>query len=334
MKPTIIKSRFTSKWTTYFVLIACILAIALIGACQKTEGGYISDYMSYSPKTLEVRQGIVGFSKSITLDGSTPPITVKLLDVRDKRTGKSTNLLQEEHEISVFTGVITADDVTMEQLAEKIETSAMPSLILNEIGGRVGMTRATLHVDTGVFTIDVQVSNNVGTQVIKDALQIAILPTTSSDVLSHSVTLSDLGSETNFVQTGNYEFDVRHFPNDEDKIVLKWVDKNGRPFNPSAGEVIKRGDRPTLAAWLPYYPEELTDTAIVYRYPRFSGLSYPLYNQTTIGGTSWTNGVMYYRVAGSATDIGKNLNPVASLRFNLPGTHIVTFKLNDVSNVN
>ena len=64
--------------------LSIVAFMAVLYGCKKIDKGFISDYMYYSP--LTATQGNVTASKSLELDGSSSPVTVKLLSVRNSAT--------------------------------------------------------------------------------------------------------------------------------------------------------------------------------------------------------------------------------------------------------
>ncbi|WP_257666383.1 DUF5007 domain-containing protein [Parapedobacter tibetensis] len=318
------------KINKLFPLISLIGLVAAVGSCSKVESGYISDYITYNLRTLEATQGQVLYTGSLILDGSTSPVQVKLLSIRDKKTGREATEFLQEYDVPVYLAEITNDDNTLEKVMEKIDVGKSPAIMINEIGGRVGLTRATTNIDTGLYTIDVEVTNSRGARVINEALDIRLRSAATHSISYQAMTTSTFGIEDNFVGADqSLEIVVEREATTENKIIFKWVDKNGRPFNPQAGEIIKRGDRPTFSNWSPYFSEEVTDTSIEYQYP-FTGLNYPLLKQINVANATWNDGITYYRVVGNATDIGRNLNPVSTITYFLSGTYTVTYRLKNV----
>ncbi|TJZ62802.1 DUF5007 domain-containing protein [Sphingobacterium olei] len=314
----------------YINKLGLILTTFVLSACAKVEDGYISDYISYNLRTLEAVQGQVNYTGALVLDGSTAPVKVKLLSIRDKNTGREASEFLADYEVPTYIAEITSEDNTLERLMEKIAIDKMPAIMVNEIGGRVGLTRATTNIETGLYTIDVEVTNSRGTRVINNALDIQLIPATTHSINYQAMTTSDFGVEDNFVDATQYfEIEVKREATSENRIIFHWVDKNGNTFNPKAGEIIKRGDRPTFAHWSPYFEEEVTDDAISYEFP-LTGLDYPVLKQINVAGGTWADGITYYRVVGSATDIGRNVNPVSTLKYYLGGTYNVTYHLKNV----
>ena len=310
-----------------FIIGLAGLSILVFGSCKNDQLGYLSENMRYNVENLQVNQGSVVYTDALIANGSSTPLTVNLLAVRNKETGEVTNDFFKEHEITTYLAEVTWRDTTLEQLQTKIGKAKYPPMMLNAIGGRVGFTQSTHFVSPGQYTIDVEVSNIAGKKKFKNILDFNVIAAKKEDILFKSCTSSDYGAESNFLPYTDYEINVEYLPEGENKIVYQWEDKNGKPFNPKKGEIIKRGDRPTFKNWSPYYPEEVTDTALVYRYPDVSGLVYPIMNGTYIGTELWSGDpISYYRVVGTANSLGRNLNPVSTIKFYRSGTYIVRFK--------
>jgi len=317
-----------------FWRLFCLPACVLLLQCKPSEQGYLSDNLRYNVDNLQVNQGTVVYTDPLVANGSTTPLSVELLGIRNKATGAPAPEFLEEHEIATYLSEITWQDTTLEQLNAKIGRAKYPPMMLNPLGGRVGFTQATNFVDTGLYTIDVAVENVFGKRTLNNVLDFSIIGAKKDSVFYQACTSSDYGAEDNFLPYSNFRIDIEHVPGGENKIVYMWLDRDGAAFNPKAGEVVKRGDRPTFRNWSPYYPEEVTDTALVYRYPDVSGLVYPIINGTYVGSTLWPGDpICYYRVVGTANSLGRNLNPVSTIRFYLPGTYIVRFRFQTLGRV-
>lgn len=310
-----------------------IVAASYFSCAKKPDVGFLSDNLLYSPYVFNAVKGRVTVSKPIQVDGSSGPINVKLLAIRNKYTGKPADHLLQEHEIAIYKGEITAADSTIELVNKKIGTGMYKTFNVNPIGGRLEVTPASNFVDTGTFVFDVEVSNMAGVKTLLKAGELKILPATNPyEITRASASTSPSNAESPTTGQTNYAVTITRIAGGENKIILKFVDKNGVPFNPAAGQIITRADRPYFDNYDPYYKVEKTDTALVFRYPEKLP-TFPIY-QYVSGGTNWAWD-SYYRIPYTANDLNQNLNPVVGFRLwpgegesVVKGTFIVTAKLN------
>ncbi|TDW96053.1 hypothetical protein [Dinghuibacter silviterrae] len=312
-----------------------LLLIPLAWACEKITHGYLSDDVFYQVNPFYVQQGITTTSSSLVSNGSTEPLNVKLLSVTDVSTGASADsMFLKTQLIKIFTGTPTQDDSTLAMLNAKLEDSMVAPFSVNPIGGRLQFTGADLYVDTGTYSMDIQISNVRGSRVVKDACQLVVTPIATKDTLTYqSWTTGPTATGPFTPVAGQIPVTVTYVPGGADKIIFVWKDKNGNNFNPSAGEVNARVARPTFHNWDPYYPETRTDTSIEYQYP--DGVPYlPAFSTVSTGGLSFGGGICYYQLAAAHTDIGLYVNTVSSIQYYLTkGTYVVTYLVNIVARV-
>jgi len=319
------------------IITAGLIATIVISSCSKPQEGYLSKVLTYSPQTLVATKGRTTVSAAMIVDGSTGPINVKLLQTRNFYTKQNADsILLKKYEIITYKAEITQNDSTVEQVQAKLGKDMYPSFRINPVGGRLEVTPATNFLDTGTYEFDVKVDNTAGSREVKNIGMIKIAnPTNNIDITSQQVTTSPVTSETTTNQS-SFTVSVVKVSSAGNKIIFKYVDKNGVPFNPNAGQVNPRPDRPTFRTYAPFYAEEKTDTALVYTYP--TGLpTFPIYPVVVVSGGNFSY-VSYYRIPASATDIGLNINPVIGFRLwpalgeqAVTGTYLVTFKMNFVA---
>jgi len=283
--------------------LSILAAVAMTYGCAKVETGFISDYMYYSPNPLIATQGNVTTSKSIELDGSSGPVTVKLLAVRNSATGKDAPEFLKEYMIQQFSAQITVADSTVALVNKKIQLKPSVPLTVGEIGGRIALSQATANIPTGDYVIDVQVSNAKGTRTLLNACRIKLLPKAHWAIsASPTYTTSDVGSETNFSAASFLPITIVHNPTGPNKVIFKFVDKNGTAFNPAAGEVVTRGDRGNFSQMNPYFPVVKTTTGLEWEFIQLPN-GFPIKD-----GANGTGN--YYRIPGQFTVENKNANPV------------------------
>ncbi|MCA5003828.1 DUF4859 domain-containing protein [Sphingobacterium bovistauri] len=315
-------------WKLSFVII-----IVYLSSCKPETIGFLNDNMRYNVSELQAVQGSSVTTNPLVANGSSTPMSVKLVAVRNKVTGEIVNDFLTEQEYSVYLGQVGSDINTMDQLSALIGTKKSPAISVNGIGGKVVLTPATESVPAGLYTLDIDISNISGQKSYKDVLNINLIELKPDSIFSKSATSSGLSSETDVrnLASTDYSTTIQYIPGNENKIIFMWLDKNGKAFNPKQGEVIKRASLPSFADWSPFYPEQLTDTSIVYQYPYFKGLSYPVKTTVRVGESNFTNLTSNYRINGAFTSLGRNINTSLMARFYKPGIHIVKFKVKNLN---
>lgn len=303
-------------------IYAAVLAVCLttILSCKKTEQGYLSPNLFYSPKLLEVPQGKVFYSSAINVDQSSLPLKVELLAIRNKTTGKPADDMLKEFEISTFTAGITDADSTLALLNAKIVKSNRPPFHLNESGGRLEFTAATSNIDTGMYVIDVQVTNSRGTLTLLNACDIHLVGPVAYTILSAFSSSSPVGLEADFVNLPNPLISVERDAGGPNKITIKVVDKNGVAFSPANGEVITRGDRGNFAQMNPYYPMVKSAIGMEWGFPVLPN-GFPI--------KQGNNGALaYYRIPGAYVTENRNINfTFEAFKVYAPGSYTLTLQL-------
>jgi hypothetical protein len=311
-----------------FALVCLLPAILGIYSCEKVEKGFLSDSIYYIENPFTVQQGITTTSATLVADGSTNPLKVTLLSIRDKKTGaKIDSLFLTPKMMSTYTGGITYEDSTLALLKAKLKDSMVAPFSINSIGGRLQFTQTTLYVDPGSYTIDVKVSNIKGERTLQDACNIIVTPIATIDTITYKSWTTADAAGTFYTLPATLQMDVKHDAQGPGKIIFQWKDKNGHFFNPAAGEVYGRDQRPSFRHWDPYYQEVKTDTSIEYEYPQ--GVpEFPVFAVSSVG---FNDGICYYRVDRKYTDIGLHVNTVSAIKYYVTrGSYTVTYYLNNV----
>lgn len=315
-------------------ITAATALVVTLWACNKDDVGFLSDKLFYRANPFPAIKGRVTTSAPLETDGSTQALTVKLLAVRDK-TGAVTDVLSKEYEIPIYKGEVLVTDSTPEMLSKKLGTGMYKPFNVNELGGRLEVTPASMFVDTGTYEFDIQASNVKGTKVLNNIARVRINPAVAFQVARQFASTSTTGQEATFVTQTNFAVTVDRVPTGPNKIIVKFVDKNGAIFNPKTGQVIPRvtlagttGLRYSFKQFAPYYAEEITDTALVYQYPE-KAPTFPLY----VLNNAYTSS---YRIPAAYNDQNVNINPEFGVRLYpadqgfpfVRGTWIITNKVN------
>jgi len=287
-------------------IISSLSVLALVGillGCKKVSKGFISDYMYYAPNPLIATQGNVVNSKAIELDGTTGPVKVKLLAVRNMDTGQPAPDMLKEFTIKQFLGQITSADSTVALVNKKIVLKPALPLEISEIGGRISLSQATANVATGNYVIDVQVSNIKGTRDILNACRIQLLPKAHYSLdAGPFFTTSDPDTETGFSGQSPLPVTITYDSKGPNKIRFVFLDKNGTAFDPSAGQIVTRGDRGNFSQMNPYFSVVRTTTALEWEFIDLPN-GFPIKD-----GNNGTGN--YYRIPARFTVENRNANPV------------------------
>ncbi|MGN7821282.1 DUF5007 domain-containing protein [Chitinophaga sp. 22536] len=310
-----------------------LLVIAAFMSCKKIVPGYISDQIRYVDDTFRVPKGtyFTADARSFQGDGTSYPLSVKLVDIRDLATGKSIKAFTDSQEILVFTKLFDPNrDTTVEQLNAIRTKQRVPPLQIVEKSGQLIINNGSINIPNGNYTFDISVANERGIKIFKNISVIQLYLLEFQDISkgcawfkNNTTTSGDIGSP---------DMTYKKLSNDGFRVILKVTDKNGTPFNPKAGELIKRGDRPLFESYSRFHPVQYTDSSMICD---FEVTPFPLKEVTGYGY------LMYYRIPSDfvkidpgvapTTDPVYSVNPRFSFRLFVPGTYEVTVKVPKVT---
>lgn len=295
------------KKTTKIVLII-IAAVSFAWACRKIEIGFLSDYIKYEYPVMFVNGGTDFVTTSLRDDGSTLPLKAEMLEIRNKETGAVANDLLTSHSLMVWKKTYNyKTDTTEALLMEKLELKEVPAFELNSVSGQLRFNANSTYAEGTKYEFDLRISNIKGTKDYPGIGQIEITPVVPVifSGFSHSITyrstnkaIYSLVENVDKLNKGTSAVNKVTKISDESApgitVILKVVDKNGVPFSPSKGEVIK--GYPGIV--LPSYDDvsvntKYNDDAIVYHFPV---LPFPYYNW-------YSPNLEYYNVPETAVGI-------------------------------
>ncbi len=318
-------------------LLFAISAITFICmfSCKKIPNGFLSTTLRYTTPDLYCQRGLALVqSAKIYLDGSTPPVTFEIKNLRDSAGKGLPSEFNTKYDITVFKpgqSFNVDTDTTLALLNAKRETVNVLPWDFNKTSGQLTFNKASLNLPLGIYNFDIQATNRTTTKFYPSFGRIHVVDPTEEDMflLEDNVNnAADLSG--NFVAVKNPIFKFTKVSSEGARIILKISDKNGVAFNPKAGEIIKRGDRPTFESYARFNPVQFTDTALVcdFEVAPFRLAKY------IAGGTDWGH-LIYYRIPEThiAMDNLVTGQYNANLRFaftiKLEGTYILEFKLPD-----
>ncbi|WP_166436991.1 DUF5007 domain-containing protein [Niastella caeni] len=321
----------------YFLLVLIITGMA----CKKIQEGFLSDTMRYIDKNIYCLRGLpLVQSQRIDIDGSTPPITFDMQNLRHENGDPAPKEFFSEYEVLMFKPGMTFDiktDTTVAELNKKREKRTVTPMEFNPVSGQISFNRGSVNIPLGKYIFDLQATNVNGTKLFPSFGTINIVDPLPEDIFLQEDNVSNAFHDVTGVATAhkNPKLTFTKVSNDGARIILKISDKNGKPFNPKAGEIIRRGDRPTFENYARFTPVQFTDTAMICD---FEVAPFPLAKYITPT-TDWGH-LIYYRIPSRFATIDGftpglySVNPRFAFTLKMEGTYIIELRLTDVTRTN
>jgi hypothetical protein len=320
------------------LLLAIVIAIA---GCKKIQEGFLSDTMRYIDKNLYCLRGLpLVQTTPIDVDGSTPIVGFEMLNLRDEAGKPAPKEFFEKYEILVFKPGMTFDiktDTTVAELNKKREKKTVPPMEFNPVSGQISFNRGSVNIPIGKYTFDLQATNKTGTKKFSEFAILNIVDPVADDIFLQEDNVSNAFHNVTGAATPhkNPKLTFTKVSNDGARIILKLTDKFGRPFNPKAGEIIKRGDRPTFENYARFTPVKFTDTAMICD---FEVAPFPLAKYVA-NNTDWGH-LIYYRIPSQFITVDGftpglySVNPRFAFTLKMEGTYIIELRFTDATRVN
>jgi hypothetical protein len=294
------------------LLLMFLATAGIFSGCTKYENGFLSPYTQYTISEFSIVRGRVASSNSLNGDGSSVPLVVKMIHIYDSTGNIVDDIFTKKYPVGVWTGAYDpTTDTTYASIFAKRTIDSLPPITINETNGTIQANSATFFLPLGSYTMDLSVSNQVGSESLKKAMliiitdgkQVELAPETGS----FSNSLAKVGVAApgiTIFNGGNNPYDsfvVTRFADTPNVFILKVMDRNGVPFDPKTGDLNKRpntGLNPTpayLQNLQDYAPDTFiaTDTAISIHFPL---VPFPI--------NSLGNGYnMYYNILSRAAHI-------------------------------
>lgn len=313
--------------------------LAVYSSCQKIPNGFLTSYPYYDQSPMVIGKGYPFNSAPLETIGSTIPMNVKILHVYDANSGALLDsIFLKKYPFTIFTSYYDPKvDTTLAMvnaIRKLVDTFAIN---VNSANGSFQANFNTIHLPTGSYTFDLQISNSAGTKtypkiaefILQDTLPYAI-PDLQYDKLYK------VGNESVSKLVKNPIVTVQYVADTPNVVIVKIVDKNGVPFDPSKEEIIKRPN-PGGVGFLQTYDDYAissynTDTSMNYIYPFAPFPSSPLDKLPN-------SGLVYYRIPtqfihfdeSQFLDNEWSANPRFRSRFYVPGEYLMTVILPDIT---
>ena len=318
----------------FVIASSIILAIG----CKKIEQGFLSDLIRYKDNVIYCKRGLILVqSDKIEADGSTPPYTFKMMNLRDKATNKPAPAeFTNDYDVLVFKDGMSFNietDTTVELLNKKREIKKLKPMYFNEQSGQLTFNKASGNLPLGEFVFDLEMNNVKGTKQFPSIAQINVLDPAGEDLFTIEDNVANAFSDATGAVTPmkNPKLTCTKQSSNGARVILKLTDKNGVPFNPKTGEIIKRGDRPIFENYAKFNPVIVTDTAMICD---FEVAPFPL-SKYVNNGTNW-NHLIYYRIPSRFASVDGfaankySVNPRFAFVLKLEGTYVIEIRFTDV----
>lgn len=154
----------------YFQSITAISAfvILLTGACTKIpQEGSIAPDVNYKNRKQDAISGLQQNIGDFNASTSTLPLKFEIVEIRE-RNGKTVKALSDELPVIQYKAAIVGNE-TPEELLLKSDTVMVPAVRINENTGKLEVQEGN-HIPAGEYHFDIQISNQSGSKLLKDAL--------------------------------------------------------------------------------------------------------------------------------------------------------------------
>lgn len=328
------------KITLYLTLILIAGAMLLLyPSCRKVPNGFLTSYPYYDQSPMVIGKGYAFTSSPLETIGSTIPMNMKILHVYDGAGNNVDNIFLKSYPLSIFTSYYDYHtDTTLALFKAITKIVDTPSIGVNSANGSFQTNFNTIHLPTGSYTFDLQITNSAGTKVYPKIAEFILKDTTSYITDQGGAPynrLYEVGNESKSKSLPNPIITVQRIADTPNVVIMKMTDENGTPFDPSKGEIIRRPypgtnvPQPYLQTLQDYSLGYVTtDSSMNFYYPPIT--PFPLHS---LGNAFF----IYYRIPTQFMHItGQpdgmwSANPRFYLRIMIPGEYEVTVQLPDIT---
>lgn len=328
---------------TYRTPVIAILAVLTMTGCKKLPDGFLSPSIRYEEDPIIVQKGRTKVSSALNLDGSSKPATVELLHVYDESTGAVVDdIFKKEYTIKGWTALYDPKtDTTLELIAAKQADMVVTPIEINPVSGQVEANYTSLNIPAGNYSFDLAINNGAGSQVYQKIGRIQLVDAkpyeAHPEIGTPYTRMIKVGNESVGTSLFTPIVNIQRVAETPNVVVVKFLDKNGVPFNPQAGEIQRRpntGNNP-----VPPYLQTLQDYSL--KTELFNDRMEFTYGVTPFPLSSLGNGYnIYYRIPSqyfkhdnqaSFPDDNYSANPRFVFRGYVPGKYEIIFKMPDVT---
>ncbi|WGQ11278.1 DUF5007 domain-containing protein [Pedobacter gandavensis] len=317
-----------------YITMALMLSVVIWTGCKKITVGFLSDSVYYVNSPFQVEKGKNGFITSeLKGDGSTAPLKIKLLQIKKKGTEQRADELYQEQKVYVYKTAFDPEVHTTLELLNSIRELKSKPLFEFLPSGQFLFTSGTSIIPKGAeYTFDIEVSNESGAKTFKNIGELDFVESQPFSINRNTATYLQDGG-TVFESLPPVEITITRTSVTGTNVIVRYVDENGVPFNPKDGELIVRGDRPTLDSYAKFNPVLKTNTEMSLN---FEIIPFPYKTITGYGSFD-----IFYRIPSDFVTVTNpkssypgnarfNINPAIGFQLKQEGNYVVEVKIKGV----
>jgi len=220
-----------------FLLILSLTLTFLFFNCKKLPDGYLSPVFRYEVSPIIVKQGRVEVFDPIQTDGSTRPLNITLAKVYNRVTGEDmTSTFLKKYPFKGWKGYydITVDTTLDLINAKRMDLMGYP-ISINSQSGQLEANYTSSNLPLGQYAFDLEIENVAGKKYYAGIGEFDLIASSAYEI-SAMMIVSAIDVDNEFFEIPfYYGFDgvqVEHDDKGENKVVLRFLDKNENIFNP------------------------------------------------------------------------------------------------------
>lgn len=290
-------------------IIYSVIVLSSLGfsACKKIPDGNLSNIIRYEELPIQVPQGRDFVSTAINPEGSTKPLNIKMLNVYDRETGEDvTELFNKTYPHKVWKALYDPKiDTTIELIEAKRIDTMIRGININPVSGQIEANYTSINLPLGKYRFDLEIGNAVETKVYHNIGEFDLIeaPFFIIEAVRTTVAMKVGDETTTKTVPSTSEHQVTKRISDEgNKVIVRIVDKNGTPFNPSDGEIIRRPNAGTANGFLQTMQDYAIQTELFDDRMEFSFGVIPFPLESLGNGFNY-----YYRIPASYVEYDEEL---------------------------
>jgi len=230
--------------TSYITsLLTLVLFVLVFTACKKVPDGFLSPIVRYEEDPILIQKGRTKVSSALNFDGSTKPAQIRVVHFYDGSGNIVDELFNRKSTIKGWKSLYNPEtDTTVAAIEAKQFDMEVTPLIINPVSGQVEANITTVGIPEGNYSFDLEITNAAGSRVYSKIGRIQLGPEKfieTTELGSPTNVAYRVGNESSTVAQPNPTITAQRVAESPNVVVLKIVDKNGKPFNPKT-EIFRR----------------------------------------------------------------------------------------------